>query len=430
VSVSIELAKEGAIILINLVLVIGVLVVTFGGLGLLVSGTTILAHWFAWPSRWLGDVSIRRSPVLEWISLLLQYAVGTLFFLTFVYQIGKQNGHFAASEFFKYTYTVVALTLVLGVYYYWKAGRFLPHVPKNLSRIIYYHRRVKPIWDWVAYQSYSLLWLDRIPLLRPVVEALDDAVRRINHRRWQIFLRCTFAFSIFTLPVQLFPGFDKWVFDQFDKRIDWNALVTAVAVPAPVAAFWGAFLGTYIYLWDWVVTIFALFFAVAVLSPLEAENLFPTIGDALNRFVRTRGPFEYICYFWQRGPGEYAETSAWPERQILRPDWEGVAKSLHNQTIALDKSLPFTWQGVNSRVSAVFDDEAAPDGPAYCVHYRRFGESAFVVAVGADPDRFEGNGTLTSQSDFLQLSESIGSLVNVRHSLKSFGPHFAARNPS
>jgi hypothetical protein len=423
-----EFVREGAIIVVNLVLAIGVLVLTFGGLGLLVTGTTLLAHWLAWPFRRVGDISNRRPPILEWTSLLLQYALGALFLGTFVYQVGVQDGHFAASAFRAYALAVAVLTLILGVYYYRKAGRDLPHVPKNLSRIIYYHRHVKPIWDWVAYQAYSLLWLDRLPWLRPVVDALDRAVRRINHRRWQVFLRCLFAFSIFTLPVKLFPYFDDWVSDQFNKTVKWKSLLPPVH--GPVAAFWGGFLGTYIYLWDWVVTIVALFAVVSVFSPLEPQNLFPSVADALQRFVRTDGPFQYVCYFWQRSPGEYATTTAWPESEVLRPDWEGLARSIHNQTIALDKCLPSTWQGVNSRVSAVFEDEGAPEGPAYCAHYRRFGESAFVVAVGSDKGRFEGNGIITSQSDFLQLSESIGSLINVRHSLKSFGPHFAARNPS
>lgn len=183
------------------------------------------------------------------------------------------------------------------------------------------------------------------------------------------------------------------------------------------------------YLFDWAFTVGCLVFVVSVLSPFEPENLFESVAEALKYFVRNEKPFLFTCYFWQNKPGEYAATPCWPESEVLCPPWEKVGRSLHNETAELDRYLPLTGQGVNCRVSAVFEDDAVSQGAAYCVHYRRFGESAFIVAVGSDPNRFEEKNTMRSQSDFLRLSESVGSLVNVRHSLKHFSPHFGSRSP-
>jgi hypothetical protein len=53
----------------------------------------------------------------------------------------------------------------------------------------------------------------------------------------------------------------------------------------------------------------------------------------------------------------------------------------------------------------------------YCFHYRRLGKSSFLAAADARAKRFDGSNA-RSQIMFHQLAESIGYLVNVRHSLK------------
>jgi hypothetical protein len=105
----------------------------------------------------------------------------------------------------------------------------------------------------------------------------------------------------------------------------------------------------YVLLVDWALTIVLLFLVVSILSPLEPENLFPSVKEALEHFVKNGKPFAFACYFWQHKPGEYAATPSWPKEQILCPPWEGVARSMHKEALELDKSLPSTWQGVNSR---------------------------------------------------------------------------------
>jgi len=176
----------------------------------------------------------------------------------------------------------------------------------------------------------------------------------------------------------------------------------------------------YLYLFDWAATVVVLYLVVRVLSPLEPRNLFPGIGEALEYFVKDRGIFVFTGYFWRSKPDEHTPTIRSSDSDDPPLSWGEFAVALHKETVDLDKFLSSTWQGENSRVSLVFEEELGPEGQparAYCVHYRRLGESAFVVAVDAQGNRFDGSNT-KSQSDFLQFSGSIGCLVNVRHSLK------------
>jgi hypothetical protein len=415
-SMSLESAR-GLLIIAGIAFVVALS--TFYLLGLVISRVTLVVHWVMAPWQRLASVWARRIPFPESVSLVFQYAIGASFVLVFVFQAGKAAR--IVLDFLTFASGVVLALLVVAGWLFWRAEHYLEeeHVPRELARIVYYHRFVKPVWDWVAYQSYSLLWLDRIPVLRPVVTALDGVARQVNRRKWQVFLRCLLAFSIFTLPVQLFPGVDAKVSSQFatwirDVNPDW--------LTVPMRNF-GEF---YLYLFDWTLTVVFLFFVVSIFAPLEPQNMFPSVVAALSHFVGKGRPFVFASYFWQHELGEYEATSCWSE-DPLPSRWEEFARSLHRQTVELDKYLPSTRQGVNSRVSCVLEDESAPESKAWCVHYRRFGESAFVVAVGSDASRYEGRGIIISQSDFLQLSEAIGLLVNVRHSLKQGSPRLASR---
>ncbi len=106
-------------------------------------------------------------------------------------------------------YSFFWLCLIAAALCIWLAGYHRSEFSKPLSRILFYHRRIKPVWDWIAFQSYALLWLDHLPILHPGNCALDDIALRIDHFRWRVFLRCLFVFSLFTLPVQLFPDLDN-----------------------------------------------------------------------------------------------------------------------------------------------------------------------------------------------------------------------------
>jgi hypothetical protein len=246
----------------------------------------------------------------------------------------------------------------------------------QVSRILFFHRYIKPVFDWIAFQSYALLWLDHLLIVNSVIRALDAISQRINHWRWRIFLRCILVTSLFTLPIKLFPGVDNAVFEKL--------------FPGPHPFQWAARFqpllegieGVYIYLFDWFLTVLLLYFLVALLAPLEPRNLFPDIENALEFFVQKHKLFSVGLYFWSKKPDQPLVQST-----IDESGWPEFAQDLHRQTLQLDRNfLVSTGQGVNSRVAAVFEDEGETGTSACCVHYRRFGKSAFVLALDQAAD--------------------------------------------
>jgi len=449
-----DLASQIVAVVGNLIFIFFVLWFTPGLLALVLRKAPEGADEFF---RWVRRRVNPRSALLERTSFYLQCAVGVSFFALFILGVDKKAGKpvcgtadFASAirDFLIFTFVTVIVLAIAAAVVQRKAERYLKGLfPKEYGEILYKLRKVKPVWDWVVYQSYSLLWLNRVPGLGTVVKDLDKSVRLVKHRRWQVFLRCLFAFSIFTLPVELFPPIDclvgggaQWV----AKTIGADALARGIVMRPWMARFWEAFWnglgGIYILLFDWLLTVLFLWLVVSVLSLLEPENLFDDVAGALEHFVPEQlTPFLFAGYFWQREPGQYGET-LWPSNgPSVGPPWEAVLRSLQTETLELDKCLPPTWQGGNSRVSAVFEDASTPVATTYRVHYRRFGRSAYLTAVGVDPARSappkpegykaEADAAERSQKDFLLLSESIGCLVNVRHSLKQGGPQLVTRIP-
>jgi hypothetical protein len=422
----------GAGTIVTLVLACGVVWGTFTLLGGLICYSTLMVDWvllpLSVPFRLVLRLWQRPFPYRDEISLGSQFLVGLIFFFYFIFQVEKQQArlNLNGQDIFGYT---VLIAVIVTIYIFWRAARYRRH----FSRILFYHRFVKPISDWITFQAYALLWLHHIPILYPVIDALDEIASRINHRRWQTFFRCLLFLSLFTLPVQLLPdSFYKWLGDAAKSFPVVASLVGFIEHSSLLAEnqqnFWSqqpvVIVGAiYLYLFDWVATVVILYFVVSILSRLEPRNLFKSVADALAYFIGDREGFMFAGYFWRSDADAYAPTVRSSDDADPPFSCEDFALALHKETGRIDEFLPATWQGVNNRVSLVFAEEPASEGgkaEAYCVHYRRFGESAFVVAVDAHGSRFDGSNT-RSQSDFLQICESIGSLVNIRHSLKYGG---------
>jgi hypothetical protein len=476
--------------LITLVVMTAIVLGTFEVLGSLISKSAIV---FDWVSRVLHPIVrawSRLVPHPEANSRVAQCIVAGAFFGYFILRLPTSDRFkdlHLLDKTVAFSY-VVLLMLTLTAYGTWMAR----HYRRHFSGLLFYHRKVKPVWDWFAFQSYALLWLDQIPVLRPVIGALDDVAKRVHHRRWQIFLRCLFALSLFTLPVQMLPQafYDqskRFIVSPVDVVLDdvfFGPGRTDLQAPrphamrrlsyyqqraaAPGAAHarkrhlepraiapelpadpaggraglmlkdwiennrWfgvpvSAFVAIYFYLFDWMLTILILYFVVAVLAPLEPRNLFPSIEEGLQYFVEKHKVFIFAGYFWRNNKidsNEFAPTLSPSSWAIQAAQWEETAQLLHKEMVRLDQFLLATYQGINARVAAVFD-EPGPDGkPAkpVCIHYRRFGKSAFLVAVDEHESQFAGTNA-SSQTHFFQLSESVGSLVNIRHSLKFSSSH-------
>jgi hypothetical protein len=171
----------------------------------------------------------------------------------------------------------------------------------------------------------------------------------------------------------------------------------------------------YLYLFDWALTIVSLYLIVRILAPMEPRNLFPGVGAALRDFVRTRRVFCFAGLYWP-----YHTPAASPT--ILSGDphaahWNEMASAIHKLCIGVDATIAQAGQGINSRAAVVFEPPRSAKGRAYCLHYRRLGKSAFVAVVDNRRRGFSGRNT-RSQNNFKQLSESVGTLINVRDSLK------------
>ena len=140
-------------------------------------------------------------------SRLAQGFIGVAFFWYVVLRLPTEDRWTIPDKLIVFLVLMV-LTALLSLFVVWKADNYRrePEVFRRFSRTLYFHRIVKPAWDWVTLQSYVLLWLDRIPVVRPVIATLRDLEDRIHHRRWKTYIGCLFALSLFTLPIQLMPA--------------------------------------------------------------------------------------------------------------------------------------------------------------------------------------------------------------------------------
>jgi hypothetical protein len=268
--------------------------------------------------------------------------------------------------------------------------------------------------------------LEHLPRVRQIIRALDDVANMVNYRRWRVFLRCMFVFSLFTLPVQLFDKFDAGVSGAV-SFVYHHIVPSTYIPPGPLLKALLAVDTLYVYLADWWLTVLILFAVVDLLAPTEQRNQFGSIQEAVDYFYGKI--FRFARYFWCSSPPEPDALEPTTTGEDGPSPWDEVARVLHEQTIALDNAfLTTTFQGLNSRVAAVFEEDGGPEGKpgVHCLHYQRIGRSAFVVAVDDRAER-SSEGSLKSQKNFLHLAESIGCLINVRHSLKYSPPQFVRR---
>ncbi len=301
------------------------------------------------------------------------------------------------------------ILLAVGVAY-WMRARYRPH----FSEILFDERFIYPIWDWISSQRRIVAALGGLAPLRPLVWALQLLGNQIHHRRWQLFFSSLFIFTLYTLPIQLFPSLDRWLTAIVPALIaesgfEWIAVSPWFAPPLHIV-------GTiYLYIFDWVATIIGVYALVVLLAPLEPRNTFNKVGRALHDFVR-RQTFLFTGLFWQHREG----STVYPKDKKRSEPFEAMAKLIHEETLILDASLRDAWQGCNYRAALVYEPESPGVSEvrnSYCFHYRRMGQSSFLVAVDTDKQRFDGS-SARSQTNFQQLSESIGYLVNVRDSFR------------
>jgi hypothetical protein len=309
--------------------------------------------------------------------------------------------------------TSCAIILALAGIAYLIRARYRTH----FSAILFDERFVYPIWDWISSQRRIVTMLGGIALFRPLVWAVELLGGQIHHRRWQLFFNTLFIFSLYTLPIQLFPVWDRWLTAAVpsvlaDASIEWMAESPQYAPPMHIVGV------AYLYIFDWVITIIGVYSLVILLAPLEPINNFNSVGRSLNEFVQRR-IFLYAGFFWQHIEDSEHE-SVFPTDKSRTEPFEARAKLLHKETLALDTGIRGARQGCNFRVSLVYEAEPSSIEEArntYCFHYRRLGASSYLVAADAEGKRFDGS-TPESQTGFQRLGESIGYLVNVRDSLR------------
>jgi hypothetical protein len=338
---------------------------------------------------------------------VMQPIVAAIFFCFFTSRISEQH---RITVFI----AVSALILVLTWIVYQLRARYRPHY----SEILFDQRFIYPVWDAILSQRRLLTALGGIAPLRPLLWAVQILANQIHHRQWQLFFGTLAVFSIYTLPVQLFPALDRWLIAGAQTILEitnWQWIETSPLLGKPLQL---AATGS-LYLFDWCVTLLGVFAMIVLFAPLEPRNIFIKVDEALRDYVRKGKIFLFTGYFWQHSGGA-AGPAVCVRDKGRGASFEEVAKAIHNETLLLDPSLRGTWQGVSCRVALVYEPAPASDSKlrnSYCFHYRRLGKSSFLVAADADGKRFDGSNT-KSQSQFYQLAESIGHLVNIGHSLK------------
>jgi hypothetical protein len=343
----------------------------------------------------------------EWGTRVGQPVVAALFFCFFTSRLAPQY------RFFAFFFLLFLIGLLV-----WIVRRVRARYRAYFSEILFDERYLDPVWDWISSQRRILLLLARLPPLRPVSGALDIVLNRVHHRRWQLFLGSLIAFSFYTLPVQLFPGFDHWLSETVSSAVknyelDWLSHSPWFGRSFDIVAI------IYLYLVDWLVTIIALYAVITFLCPLEPRNLFETVEKALRDFVSDHRIFVFSGLFWQHqeGSADFAVCARGEEEKRV---FSLIAKTFHHASLDLDAHLRGGWQGENARIALTYkvaSPNKAGKDDHYCLHYRRFGRSSFLVAVDANRTRFD-RPDATSQKNFQQLSDSVGYLVNVRDSLK------------
>jgi hypothetical protein len=336
-----------------------------------------------------------------------QPVVAAIFFCFFTSRISAQHRF---TTFIAISILIVVLALIV----FRLRARYRPYY----SEVLFDQRFIYPALEAFSAQRRLLGVIGGILPLRFLVWAIQVLANQIHHRQWQLFFGTLAVFSFYTLPVQLFPGLDRFLIGSFQAIVEkenllWMEQSPVLGKPLQIAG------AGFLYLFDWCVTVLGVYAMILLFAPLEPRNTFNKVGDALRDFVRKGKIFVFTGFFWQNGAG--SSNPATCVRDKERSDlFEAAAKAIHNETLVLDNALKGTWQGVSCRVALVYEPSPTSVSKVrnpYCFHYRRLGKSSFLVAADANGRRFDGTNA-RSQNMFYQLAESITHLVNVGHSLK------------
>ena len=338
---------------------------------------------------------------------ITQPIVAAIFFCFFTSRISAQH---RLTTFI----AVSVFILVLGAIVYWVRARYRTH----FSEILFDERFIHPVWEAISSQRRLLVSLGAVAPLRPLLWSIKVLTNQIHYRQWQLFFGTLAVFSFYTLPVELFPGLDRWLLRGVHAVVEEFNGQWIVESPLYGKAVQMAGSG-YLYLFDWGVTVLGVYGLIVLFAPLEPRNTFSNVSEALRDFVRKGKVFLFSGFFWQYG--SWSSRPAVYTRDKERADsFEPVAKLIHDETLLLDAALRGSFHGNSCRVALVYEPVAGSDAKVrnpYCFHYRRLGKSSFLAAADAHAKRFDGSNA-RSQIMFHQLAESIGYLVNVRHSLK------------
>lgn len=378
---------------------------------------SLLLEWIVWvPVRLLAPIPERHHDVRRLILGLIIFSGLSWWTVQFLDAHPKaiENYWRANKEALEIVGVILAVAILV-------VGADLWLTPWTL----FYHRRIKPIWEMGDRLGMTILALGTMPVVREVVECLRELKRRVPTRRCQTVLVVLYYLSIVTLPIQVFPILVEWQHSHFKE--DLHDLVETVrrqwpdVVEVPVFTLFAAVL----YLADWIATV-AVFYAVVVnLARYWPRDVFDSIADVIRWFVVEERVFRIGAYYWTDGSqqgrralpdgtaGSDTACGMDPQRLEDTAKNDALAAELHNETLDLDRSLKSTRQGHNVRVAVVFER----GGKYVCIHYRRFGHFGFVVAEDDDPNRFYGE-ALESQINFQRFCAGIGRLIEVRESLK------------
>ncbi len=338
---------------------------------------------------------------------VMQPVVAAIFFCFFTSRVSDQ---YRVTAFLLSCAIITLLALIVL--------RLRANYRRHYSEVLFDQRFVLPIWDAISAHQRILTTVGTFAPLRPLHWSMRILKNQIHHRRWQVFFGSIAVFSLYTIPIHLFPALNRWLIEHIHRLVEMSSGQWIIDSPLFGGPIQTAANG-YLYILDWCLTIFGVYALIMLISPLEPRNTFSSVQEALRDFMLMGRKFVCTGLFWQSGGG--SSPSAVNVRGKIQADsFEKIAKSIHAETLNLDAALRGSFQGCSCRVALVYEIAApsgmkAPDG--YCFHYWRLGRSSFLVAADARAKRFDGSNA-KSQTMFQQLAESIGYLVNIRHSLK------------
>ena len=210
---------------------------------------------------------------------VMQPIVAAIFFCFFTSRISEQH---RITVFVAVSALILALTWIV----YRLRARYRPY----FSEILFDQRFIYPVWAAILSQRRILTALGGIAPLRPLLWAMQLLANQIHHRQWQLFFGTLAVFSLYTLPVQLFPALDRWLVagtQTILEAYNWQWIEASPFLGKPLQL---AAIG-YLYLFDWCVTLLGVYAMIVLFAPLEPRNIFIKVDEASARF---RSPGENL----------------------------------------------------------------------------------------------------------------------------------------